>query len=45
MSLLCMLNTNTVGYLIKGSSPAIKKKLQQVSMNSIMDMQDVVEAG
>jgi len=45
MSLLYMLNTNAVGYLIKGSSPAIKKKLQQVSMKSIMDIKDVVEAG
>jgi tRNA(fMet)-specific endonuclease VapC len=35
MAELYMLDTNTVSYLIKGKLPAVKKKLQQVSMNSV----------
>ena len=35
MSTLYMLDTNTVSYLIRGKSPAIKKRLQQVSMNHV----------
>ena len=35
MTKLYMLDTNTVSYLIKGKQHALKKKLQQVSMNSV----------
>nr|CAA6819473.1 MAG: Unknown protein [uncultured Thiotrichaceae bacterium] len=35
MTVRYMLDTNTVSYLIKGNLPAVKKKLQQVPMNSI----------
>ena len=35
MSTLYMLDTNTVSYLIRGKPPAIKKRLQQVSMSHV----------
>lgn len=35
MTQLYMLDTNTVSYLIRGNPPAIKIKLQQVSMGSV----------
>lgn len=35
MSTLYMLDTNTISYLIRGKSPAIKKRLQQVSMSHV----------